>query len=639
MKDILRYSKKEVIIVLIILLLLAAALIVFFSNSKEETKSTVKQTRIILFGDQEITLEEGERYIEPGFYAITNEGEVKQNEIEVTPNTIDTSVPGTYYISYTYEDKIERRKIVVKEKENKEEDKSLLTLELKGETMISIDVLDEYIEPGYIATDTKDGDISDKVVVSGSVNTKLPGTYTLTYEVQNSSGDVVTKTRKVIVKEGIVNVEITGNTSIVTSENVTLTITIKGNNFSYIKYPNGLVSKERISTYVVDKNGTYEFLIYDTTNNYISKKITISNINKKSSVSQDGTSGELTGTCTATLKDGKTTFKVTSSNAISNYNFNSMYSSSSATYTVEKYIRENNFVVISDRNGNSKKITCQTKLEALPPITSRVSGTIKYKGESDTLKVYIIKSGGFYLSYVWAYDPVNQLFKQYTSGSSKIVKNILEIATKNNNNLKNKYMIGFNASPPVNSKYYTGWNEKSEYKLKEPLPLMIYNGKVLVNNPNKGSDLFIYYLDGSNQLKYTPKVNTLSAADREKLYTEIINSGARNTMTWRPILIDNYKAVTLESSIKTMEAARKQAICQVDSNNFIIITSETSSQGTITYPKFVSNIEKLGCRVAMEFDAGGSTSLVWKARGTNTVSKVAGGGRELTSAMYFTELS
>ena len=101
MKDILRYSKKEVIIVLIILLLLAAALIVFFSNSKEETKSTVKQTRIILFGDQEITLEEGERYIEPGFYAITNEGEVKQNEIEVTPNTIDTSVPGTYYISYT----------------------------------------------------------------------------------------------------------------------------------------------------------------------------------------------------------------------------------------------------------------------------------------------------------------------------------------------------------------------------------------------------------------------------------------------------------------------------------------------------------------------------------------------------------
>ena len=168
---------------------------------------------------------------------------------------------------------------------------------------------------------------------------------------------------------------------------------------------------------------------------------------------------------------------------------------------------------------------------------------------------------------------------------------------------------------------------------------MIYNGKVLVNNPNKSVDLFMYYLDGSNQLKYIPKISTLSVLERTQKYNEIIESGALNTIVWRPILVDNYKAMSLTSTFQNMEADRKQAICQIDSNNFIIITSETSSKGQITYPKFVQYLEKLGCRVAMEFDAGGSTSLVWKPRGTNTITKVAGGNRELTSAMYFTELS
>lgn len=45
----------------------------------------------------------------------------------------------------------------------------------------------------------------------------------------------------------------------------------------------------------------------------------------------------------------------------------------------------------------------------------------------------------------------------------------------------------------------------------------------------------------------------------------------------------------------------------------------------------------LGCRTAVEFDAGGSTSLLWKSKNSGTVQKVTGGGRSLTMVMYFTE--
>ena len=633
MKDIIKYSTKELIIILSIIIVVITSLIIILDKKEDkvilEDKEVVE--KLVLFGDKEITLEKDSFYNEPGYYAITNYGEIIDDDIKVSLNNLDTSKVGTYYISYQIDNIVETRKIIIVESKKDNIDNDTVSLELNGDTMIVLEQGEKYFESGFKAVSKVDGDITDKVIIKGSVDENNPGTYILTYEIVDSSGKDDLKTRTVIVKEGIVNVNITGNLETKTSDNITLTITITGNNFSYIKYPNSVVSKEKISTYVIEKNGTYKFLIYDKSYNYIEKEIKVVNIDKTVESKKD-----LKGTCNVTLKNGKTTFKVTASNA-SNYNYNSIYQSSNSTYTIDGYNRENNYVIISDKLGNKNKINCLTKMESLPAISSK--GEIKYQANTETLKIKITKDSGFYLSYVWVYDAVNQFRKQYTTSSSKIVKDILEIATKNNN-LKDKYLVGFNASPPVNSKYYDDWNKDSNYKLKEPLPLMLYNGNVLVNDPNKESDLYIYYIDSSNNLKYTDKVSNLSVAERKKIYDNIIKSGAKNTITWRPILVDNYKALTLDADFLKRKADpdRKQAICQVDSNNFIIITSENSSKGKINYPNFTKYLENLGCHVAMEFDAGGSTSLVFKPKGTNTITKVTGGERELTSAMYFTEL-
>ena len=60
----------------------------------------------------------------------------------------------------------------------------------------------DYVDPGFTATDDVDGDITDKVSVKGTVDGKKEGTYTLTYDVSDSSGNICIIERKVLVKDG-----------------------------------------------------------------------------------------------------------------------------------------------------------------------------------------------------------------------------------------------------------------------------------------------------------------------------------------------------------------------------------------------------------------------------------------------------
>ena len=72
---------------------------------------------------------------------------------------------------------------------------------LKGEAHITLNVGETYTEAGATASDEKDGDLSSKISMSGTVNTSKAGIYEITYTVENSRGKVVTKTRTVTVKE------------------------------------------------------------------------------------------------------------------------------------------------------------------------------------------------------------------------------------------------------------------------------------------------------------------------------------------------------------------------------------------------------------------------------------------------------
>lgn len=63
-------------------------------------------------------------------------------------------------------------------------------IELLGEDLITLNKNEEYIEPGFIAKDYKDVDITDKVLVIGEVDINAQGRYVLSYIVQDKYGNI-----------------------------------------------------------------------------------------------------------------------------------------------------------------------------------------------------------------------------------------------------------------------------------------------------------------------------------------------------------------------------------------------------------------------------------------------------------------
>jgi hypothetical protein len=77
---------------------------------------------------------------------------------------------------------------------------------LLGNSPVTIQVGSTYTDAGATALDNYDGNLTSSIVVTGSVNTAVVGTYTLSYNVSDSSGNAaVTVTRTVNVVDTLSN--------------------------------------------------------------------------------------------------------------------------------------------------------------------------------------------------------------------------------------------------------------------------------------------------------------------------------------------------------------------------------------------------------------------------------------------------
>ena len=78
-------------------------------------------------------------------------------------------------------------------------DTTLPVISVVGGNTISLNVGNIYTELGATAYDDVDGDISAKIITTGTVNTSVAGTYTITYTASDAAGNIGTATRTVIV--------------------------------------------------------------------------------------------------------------------------------------------------------------------------------------------------------------------------------------------------------------------------------------------------------------------------------------------------------------------------------------------------------------------------------------------------------
>ena len=81
------------------------------------------------------------------------------------------------------------------------EDRDAPQITLLGNASLTVNVGDTFIDPGATAIDNVDGDLSAAIVVSGSVDTALPGSYNLVYSVSDQAGNSASVTRSVQVQE------------------------------------------------------------------------------------------------------------------------------------------------------------------------------------------------------------------------------------------------------------------------------------------------------------------------------------------------------------------------------------------------------------------------------------------------------
>lgn len=156
--------------------------------------ATPKNIEFSLLGESIIELELGEEYIELGF--ITTVGDVDLSASVSVSGTVDTSVAGVYKLEYTFQYNTNSYKITRFVVINKE-DISYIDFRLNGETIIELEIGDEYLEEGFIASDNGES-IVDSVVIEGTVDENTIGVYFIKY-ILTIDEDEVTLLRAVTV--------------------------------------------------------------------------------------------------------------------------------------------------------------------------------------------------------------------------------------------------------------------------------------------------------------------------------------------------------------------------------------------------------------------------------------------------------
>ncbi len=94
-------------------------------------------------------------------------------------------------------------------------------INLIGSASMSLDQGSVFTDPGATASDNKDGNISTKIVVSGSVNVNVPGSYRLDYNEQDAAGNSANTVSRTVQVIAVVNDTLQADTELRTNDRLT----------------------------------------------------------------------------------------------------------------------------------------------------------------------------------------------------------------------------------------------------------------------------------------------------------------------------------------------------------------------------------------------------------------------------------
>jgi len=168
--------------------------------------------------------------------------------------------------------------------------------------------------------------------------------------------------------------------------------------------------------------------------------------------------------------------------------------------------------------------------------------------------------------------------------------------------------------------------------------VVITNGKVIRNSYKHAyRTMFITGIDEDNNLLiFTDSAATTKAQieAKKKWADEVIASGIRNTYTFAsPLVIDGKMSNKTTNMPGINSKLKRQAICQVNTNNFILITGTDLDRNDL-----INIMLDLKCQTGTNLDGGGSIALLFKGKNSSMIDTVIGNGRSLPEVAYFSEL-
>lgn len=170
-----------------------------------DVKDTVRPVITLLKPDT-MQLAINDRYVEPGALASDNvDGDIS-DEVEVD-EFVNTSHGGTYLLTYSVSDRFGNEAVtktrVVYVLPGSFPDKIPPVIFLEGGDTITHNYGDRFTDPGVYALDNREDStsITERIEISGKVDTTMPGTYQIIYKVEDNSGNQAQKVRYVEVLE------------------------------------------------------------------------------------------------------------------------------------------------------------------------------------------------------------------------------------------------------------------------------------------------------------------------------------------------------------------------------------------------------------------------------------------------------
>lgn len=150
-----------------------------------------------IIGPDPLYIDVNTDYAEYGI-KIIDSGRDVSSEVKVDTSKVDFNKLGEYKVKYQYGNEYVYRDVIIIDKEKP-------VIELLGGEEVDILLGGKYEEAGYNVIDNYDKKLEEKVKINGSVNTNKEGEYILEYSVTDSSGNIGTAKRKVMVKKGVIS--------------------------------------------------------------------------------------------------------------------------------------------------------------------------------------------------------------------------------------------------------------------------------------------------------------------------------------------------------------------------------------------------------------------------------------------------